>query len=63
MITFISTHIYNSEYKDQNDKKKSKCKITYFKASWNILSRKNKDIKVNYIIPNIKLNKLISIKL
>ena len=45
--------MYSSEHKDQNDvKKKSKCEISfYFKASQNILSRKNKYIKINYIIP------------
>ena len=36
-------------------KKKFKCEITFYnKASENILSKKNKDIKVNYIIPKYK---------
>ena len=49
-------YTYISEHKDQNDiKKTSKCEITfYFKSSSKILSRKNKDIKVNYIIPKYK---------
>ena len=48
--------MYSSEYKDQNDvKQKSICEKTfYFKASWKGLLRKNKDIKVNYIIPKYK---------
>ena len=52
----IWTKIYRREHKDQNDlKKKSICEITfYFKASENILSKKDKDIKVNYIIPKYK---------
>ena len=57
LLAFIIM-IYSCEYKDQNDpKKKSKCEITfffYFKASENILSRKNKDIKVNFIILKYK---------
>ena len=53
---YIYIYIYSSEHKDQNDvKKKFECEITfYFKTSVNILSRKNKDIKVNYIIPKYK---------
>ena len=51
-------YLYSSEHKIQNDVKKSKYEITfYLKASWNILSRKNKDIKVNYIIPKYKAQK------
>ena len=52
----ILSHIHSREHKDQNDvKKKSKCKMTfYFKVSSKILSRKNKDIKVNYIILKYK---------
>ena len=50
-------YIYISEHKDQNNvKEKSKCEITiYFKASKNILSRKNKDIKINPVIPKYKV--------
>ena len=60
---FIFMHVYvclfytySREYKDQNDvNKMSKCEINfYFKALLNILSRKNKDIKVNCIIPKYK---------
>ena len=49
-------NIYCSKHKDQNDvKKKSIYEISfYIKASWNISSRKNKDIKVNYIILKYK---------
>ena len=56
MYIYIYIYIYISEHKDQNDvEKKSKCEISfYFKASYNILSRKNKDMKVNYIIPKYK---------
>ena len=54
--THIYMYICNSEHKDQNDvKKNSKYEINfYFKVLSKILSGKNKDIKLNYLIPKYK---------
>ena len=47
---------YSNEHNDQNDvKKKSRYEITFYsKASLNILSKKNKDTKVNYTVTKYK---------